>query len=309
MNTYEKIYISAGKFCANVVAGLMPTASMRRSVRQRLNPLNPERGVRYIARHYVRPLSSQGTTRHPSSFARQPIWQCWLQGEDNAPQLVRNCLASVGRNLREDQERHIITADNFADYVELPDYIVKKWRDGIISNTHFSDILRIHLLQRHGGYWIDATCLLTAPIPHWMEEQETFLFHSAGEFSYTLIQNCFIYSRPDSYIIRRWCQVVDKYWEQEDKLISYFTHHLAFRALIASDPEFRQHYEKMHVESEKPMHLLLAPLTSGHPYDEQLLREAADACFVQKLTYKINADVLADEQSLAHYFFQPSLYS
>lgn len=37
---------------------------------------------------------------------------------------------------------------------------------GNISNTQFSDILRINLLARYGGYWIDATCLLTQSTPN-----------------------------------------------------------------------------------------------------------------------------------------------
>lgn len=46
---------------------------------------------------------------------------------------------------------------------------------GIITNTHFSDLLRIELLINHGGLWLDATTYLTGTLPNYISEND-FLF-------------------------------------------------------------------------------------------------------------------------------------
>ena len=79
---------------------------------------------------------------------------------------------------------------------------------GDYVNTHFSDILRIHLLAYYGGCWIDATCFQMAPIPLQILQSPLFLFRSHGEFSFTYIQSCFMVSKPNNYVMRKWCAAI-----------------------------------------------------------------------------------------------------
>lgn len=90
--------------------------------------------------------------------AEKQVWICWLQGMENAPQIVRDCYASVCYWMK-DWKITVITADNMNEYVQFPDYIVRKWKEGVISNTHLSDLLRLELLIRYGGLWIDSTSI------------------------------------------------------------------------------------------------------------------------------------------------------
>ena len=53
------------------------------------------------------------------------VWVCWLQGFDKAPALIRNCVASMQYHMPEKQFV-FLTADNFRDYCEMPEYIIKK---------------------------------------------------------------------------------------------------------------------------------------------------------------------------------------
>ena len=39
-----------------------------------------------------------------------------------------------------------------------------KFINNIFSITHFSDIIRMALLSKYGGYWIDSTYLVTSPL-------------------------------------------------------------------------------------------------------------------------------------------------
>lgn len=88
-----------------------------------------------------------------------PVWVCWWQGEEAMPDIVKACLNSI----RMYADRHpviVITEANHRNYVDLPDYIRTKVEQGKISLTHLSDILRMALLARHGGIWIDSTVLI-----------------------------------------------------------------------------------------------------------------------------------------------------
>ena len=88
------------------------------------------------------------------------IWFCWLQGLEQAPPLVKLCYEALGQKLP-DREIVVIDAKNVFDYITLPEEIVEKWKRGIIGPAHFSDLIRLELLVRYGGYWIDATVYLS----------------------------------------------------------------------------------------------------------------------------------------------------
>lgn len=93
----------------------------------------------------------------------RPIWVCWLQGEEEMPEIVRSCYHSVcfhaaGRTVI------LITEDNLHNYVEVPEFITEKVRTGKMSRTHYADYIRILLLKTHGGLWIDTTILVTDDI-------------------------------------------------------------------------------------------------------------------------------------------------
>ena len=72
-------------------------------------------------------LSSLSLDRKQSKI----IWFCWLQGMEEAPNIVLACYNSIKRNIP-DREIKLIDAKNWKEYVELPDFIVKKWEKGII---------------------------------------------------------------------------------------------------------------------------------------------------------------------------------
>lgn len=98
------------------------------------------------------------------------IWICWLQGEANMPLIPRLCLDSI-RKMAGHHEVIVLDADNYRDYVVLPEHIEQKYRKGVISSAHYSDCIRMNLLSQRGGLWLDATIFATKPI-----EESVFQF-------------------------------------------------------------------------------------------------------------------------------------
>ena len=104
----------------------------------------------------------------PKSEYSDCIWVCWWQGLERAPELVKVCVDSIKRNAG-NHRVIILTDDNYKQYVDIPKWVEEKRNKGIISRTHYSDILRLSLLAQHGGMWIDSTFFCTG-----IELQEYF---------------------------------------------------------------------------------------------------------------------------------------
>lgn len=112
---------------------------------------------------YLPAIDSEIIVPTPPKLVENAIWFCWLQGESKMPELTTLCLQSIRHNAN-GHEVILLTADNYHQYVQLPEIAFKRFKDGQISHTHFADVIRMNLLTQQGGLWLDATMLLTASI-------------------------------------------------------------------------------------------------------------------------------------------------
>ena len=92
------------------------------------------------------------------------IWVFWWTGEETAPELVRACIHSI-RLRANGHPVVVLDQNNYQSYVQIPEHILEKHAAGRIGHAHFSDILRLSLLAKYGGAWIDATVFLSQPLP------------------------------------------------------------------------------------------------------------------------------------------------
>ena len=60
----------------------------------------------------------------------EKIFTIWLQGEENAPELVKACFRSVRKNCK--QELVVLDEKTLFDYIKLPDVIMEKRKKGMI---------------------------------------------------------------------------------------------------------------------------------------------------------------------------------
>lgn len=194
--------------------------------RAAIEQIQAERASRYLWRHYkdliVKPLDETQQEKEPTRI----IWMCWLQGLDNAPEIVKKCVASVKQNMP-NYEVRVLTAENLFEYVTLPEHIVKKYKNGTISFTHFSDILRTALLVQHGGIWIDATVLMTGSISAKFADLPLFfLQQSKMQVSPHFGSSWFLIARKGNPILLRVLELLSDYWKQENLLRDYYLFHL-----------------------------------------------------------------------------------
>ena len=169
------------------------------------------------------------------------VWFCWLQGIDQAPQIVKACYRSLENNLV-GREIRVITAENWREYVDLPDYVVGRWEKKQIPSALFSDLLRLQLLVKYGGTWIDSTVLCTGT-----EHAKEFLDTDLFMFQYTPpekypasfdgISNWFITSCTNNEILLVLRDMLFAYWKDYDCTLYYFIFHLFFSMLAKVYPD------------------------------------------------------------------------
>ncbi len=92
------------------------------------------------------PCSSLPAEKNPPKI----IWSCWLQGVEKMPPLVKTCYFSLSEKFK-DRTHILITEDNRESYLTLDKIFIRKWREGIISDTAFSNLIRLDLLENYGG--------------------------------------------------------------------------------------------------------------------------------------------------------------
>lgn len=216
---------------------------------------------------------------------KERIFSIWFQGEDSAPELVKACWRSVRTHCF--QELVILDGSSVFDWIELPDYVVRKWKEGKIRPAHFADICRIELLYRYGGLWLDATDFVFAPMPQWLMDQDFFVFMSGNRLtgSYSYIQNCFIRGRKGNYLLKAWREAVLEYWKNEDSTIDYFVHQLIFKKVIQNNKKAAGLFAKMPAVIQDPTHTIWFEHASD-PFDEALFKELAAAAVFQKTEFK-----------------------
>lgn len=166
------------------------------------------------------------------------IWQYWAQGYDSVPEIVSNCLKSVDE-FAKDYIIIRLTDENLADYIDLPSFVKEK--RGMYSRAFFSDLLRLILLKTYGGIWLDATILLTGPIPEEMANQPFFVYRrDPDEPNYKYWRNTFAYyfgwakgfrvnmlssfmvAKKEDKTVSDLCNYLLFWWEQNDYLPDYF---------------------------------------------------------------------------------------
>lgn len=67
------------------------------------------------------------------------VWTCWWQGMENAPHIVKRCINQMKQMLPYDAVLHVITLENYREYVDIPSCISEKFEKNLILPAHFSD--------------------------------------------------------------------------------------------------------------------------------------------------------------------------
>ncbi len=235
----------------------------------------------------------------------QIIWQYWGQGIDDLsdlPLVVQECFKSVDK-YKGDYQVIRLSDETIKDYLDLPDFVYDKLKKNpAFTRTFFSDLLRLALLSTYGGVWLDATILLTAPLPKEYSEQDFFAFQRSSETSAeeqlywrgsyypywgwqkdfkVKLLNSILFAKKSSILINSLFSLVYHYWQTQNTIKDYFFFQIYFQELVENE---YKGYNSMIVSDTLP-HIIHTNISSGGAYqfisEEELLKQ----CSIHKMSY------------------------
>lgn len=229
------------------------------------------------------------------------IWVCWFQGLDNAPDLVKKCVKNNFSRL-DDYQKIVLTADNFSHYVDINPSILKKWQNGIISNTAFSNILRLEILIKYGGIWMDSTVLFSGEkFPEYVTSYPLFMFSSWKWITGDIrpISTWFISAQKGHPFLKAVLDCLYKYWTDKDELVTYFIFHMFFAMVIEKYPIMFSQVTRI---SNVPPHYMQFELQNK--YSKIRFKELTEMSSIHKLTYKLEDSIYEDTENLYNYILK-----
>lgn len=184
---------------------------------------------KYISddKEYVREIKY-----NDSVCVNNPIWIYWNSGMESAPLIVQSCYKSIVKHAG--QEVIVLTDENIDKYVKLPVWMSKKVKKGNLTLAHYTDVIRLALLYRYGGTWIDATVYLSSPLQAEIMDSDFFALRN----SFCLLDNpalyavWFLHAKPNNAIVKKTLNASLAYWSYENHVREYLITNLLLTMII-----------------------------------------------------------------------------
>lgn len=220
----------------------------------------------------------------PDGKYPKSAWTMWWQGADKAPDIVKACWNSQRKNLPEDISLRILTKDNFREYIDIPDYILDKYENGLILPAHLSDIVRCCLLYKYGGIWLDSTILMCNLMPKDCLDYPIYTRTTFGrEFNAKAVWAIwFLCAHSGEKLFRFVMEAYFYYFKHYDRIKYYLTTDYLIGIACNLFPDICSRLNRI------PYNNINAMVLGRHleePYDAESYREYTENTFIQKLTW------------------------
>lgn len=239
----------------------------------------------------------------------EAIWVFWYQGEESMPEIVKLCYKSICINSN-GHPVYLLTKDNIINYINIPDYIWKLVESGSMTYTHLSDILRINLLYKYGGLWMDSTLFVTAPI---VTDRFGSLFYSIknkphvkGTISNYRWASFFLYARKGSLAFKVFRDLFYIYTKENSTMIDYFLIDYFFDLLYKKNEVFRKEVDSIPCTNPE-LHFLIGEL--NNPYNSDIFKKYLSETSVFKFNYRHKLIIQTNKQTLYSYLTKTYLHN
>jgi mannosyltransferase OCH1-like enzyme len=248
----------------------------------------------------------------------------WLQGEDQMPAVSSMCLRSW-IVMNPDYELRFLLEDNLNQFIDVS---ILNDLNPSISIQERSNVIRMLLLEQHGGVWADATTYCNAPLDTWLEDSMS----GAGFFAFSfkqadrLMSNWFMAAEQNARIVQIFNRHYIEFWQRKSKIrvidegfkkrirklklgrvfnkrpglwnsffmhkvfkrYHYFVFHYLFGQLVKRNKEFAKYWSLCNYRSAEDAHII-----QRLGLNSEWSKEASEAMDheeikVHKLTWKID---------------------
>ena len=287
---------------------LMPK-SLYKSIQRKVDFLQQEA----VAKSWDRIIEAyfEGETEKIEVFpkknlaGRKIIWQYWGTGWEygKLPDIVKLCYKSADK-YKGNYEIIRLDNENMKEYIEFPEFVMEKIENGSMGYTHFSDLLRLALLDSYGGVWLDASILMTGSLSEYsasagIENKGYFMFQRSDStenkefweklnsdyFSWdkrnkVRVLNSVIFSEKNNKMIHSLLELMLTFWKNESEIPHYFFFQILYNELVGK----YMTEEKCEVVDDTLPHILFSRWNER--FSEMELSRITEKTNVHKLTQK-----------------------
>lgn len=177
-------------------------------------------------------LEARNYEESPYDSSQKNIFVYWNKPLDEAPFVVKTCFSRL-KSLFQDYKIILLNDQNLNKYISLNKRILDLKRKGILSIQTFSDILRVNLLNKYGGFWVDSTIFFPKRIEldQQLKNQSFYSLNYVKDNKQKVKPSIskdmtwcafFLGARKGSPVIRFLVSAFDKYYLDHDFRIDYF---------------------------------------------------------------------------------------
>lgn len=195
------------------------------------------------------------------------IWIYWEQGWQSAPYKNKVCLQSWIKYNEKDWTINVIDKRDVQRLLDMDNLIPGFWSKQPIQSR--ADVVRINLLHKYGGVWVDSTTFCTKPLSAWLTKLDYELFwFERKDMKRSMMSNWFLAAplRKDRYLIDTIVATFNKYWHTHDVSENYFQFHYICYDLYHTDPIFRLKWDcsNQHMNADGPHYVQRNRTVSEH---------------------------------------------
>lgn len=217
------------------------------------------------------------------------IWIFWAQGWEDAPSIARASLNSW-KHLNPDWE--VRTLDRNSEEYEGTREFCKSKNMGWAAK---SDLLRLSLMSKHGGVWVDATTICLKPLDDWVHER----MGTAGFFLFKKdesVSSWFLASEEGSPLALEWHRRGLNYFSDRKRPDTYLWVHGLFDEMLAEGLGEELNFLSASIRRKEGPHMLVPVEKTGRTevtkgFIARLLKESPPLLKLSKKTFKKGSQV------------------
>lgn len=241
----------------------------------------------YVAKYKSLPVYDYDISQD-QSWQESKIWIYW-NNPDSMPLMVKSCIDRI-RKMSNGHEVVVLTDKTLADYIDFDPVVWKKYKEGKITRTHLSDFIRVALLYKYGGVYLDSTVYPLRPLADKFFSLEFFSNHTApmsgsAQIAHSRWSSFMCGCRKGNLMMKAALDVFTEYWKRYDRLMDYVLIDYTYNLLYDHVPSIKVMIDNIPNNNPKIWSLQphLTDACSAEEFEKYMSDEDED---VYKLSYK-----------------------
>ena len=227
------------------------------------------------------------------------IWTLWMQGYENAPELVKSTIDSIRKFAELNNFQFILLEENTIEkYIVFPKLIKEKMDLGVIDYTKISDILRVSLLAKYGGTWVDATIYMKEEFDSSLLLQNYYTIKTGGieDYSPNISNNRWkgFFLSGNSSLFNFTRDFFFEYYSRYDIAVDYLLIDYIFDIAYKYDEKIKN--QMLELEKSNP-DLFWLESHLGDKFDQKVWDNITETTKVFKTTYKLSGEIKSNKNN------------